>query len=534
MEHHYRSIMNRLNRLAITLFCLAAYLSILTFTPTALAQNTFTCSYRTGEGIEEECFVSGQSCRENFAPDCRGSSKAECLASSGPCISTETPQTTKDLDLAQLIGNFYNWALGIGGVIALGIIIFGGILYTISPGDSSRQNDAKTWIGSAIVGLVLLFGSYAILNTVNPDLTKLVSLEEGLKKAEFGAHAGTPQVAKELDLSNLIANFYQWALGIGGLVALGVLIFGGILYTTSAGNASRQDDAKQWIMGALLGILLLSGSYAILNTVNPELTKLTSLKSMLSQAEFRAPAAPPAAPSEPPKPGEKVPLGIAQQIGNFYQWALGIGGLLALGVLIFGGILYTISAGNASRQDDAKQWLSGALIGILLLFGSFLVLNTINPELTKLKDLELIVNKAVQRVIDLDIPKDLVGFKKDLLASLKQSEEKIDAANSEVNTRAWFAIAGCESSYHPNIKVYGTPDPAGACGLFQMSCACRGNDCGVGDWQTQVQNARALLLERGPCYWDCADGRIDGKFNGYSLLRIDPQLVANKGCKWHY
>ena len=228
-------------------------------------------------------------------------------------------------------------------------------------------------------------------------------------------------------------------------------------------------------------------------------------------------------------------LGLAPQIANFYQWALGIGGLVALGIIVFGGILYTVSAGNASKQDDAKQWITGALIGLLLLFGSYLILNTINPELTKLNDLKLIVNEAAERVssIDLDIPKDLVGFKKDLLTFLKQEEEKTDPANAEANTRAWFAIAGCESSYSPSVKARAL-DPAGACGLFQMSCACRGNDCGVGDWQTQVRNARELLLERGPCYWDCADGKRNDGFNGYSLLRVDPQSVANKECRWHY
>lgn len=91
---------------------------------------------------------------------------------------------------------------------------------------------------------------------------------------------------------------------------------------------------------------------------------------------------------------ETVPTGLPQQIGNFYQWALGIGGLVALGVLIFGGILYTVSAGNASRQDDAKQWITGSLVGLIILFGSWFILNTINPNLTKLKDLSLIVNEA--------------------------------------------------------------------------------------------------------------------------------------------
>ncbi|MBI1952179.1 hypothetical protein HYS42_00450, partial [Candidatus Saccharibacteria bacterium] len=99
---------------------------------------------------------------------------------------------------------------------------------------------------------------------------------------------------------------------------------------------------------------------------------------------------------------KEVPLGLPQQIGKFYSFALGIGALVALGVLIFGGILYTASAGNASRQDDAKQWLTGSIVGLIILFGSWFILNTVNPELTKLTDLRLLVNKAAEDSSEFD------------------------------------------------------------------------------------------------------------------------------------
>ena len=38
----------------------------------------------------------------------------------------------------------------------------------------------------------------------------------------------------EIPIAGQIANLYAWVLGIGGLVALGVLIFGGILYITDS------------------------------------------------------------------------------------------------------------------------------------------------------------------------------------------------------------------------------------------------------------------------------------------------------------
>jgi hypothetical protein len=68
------------------------------------------------------------------------------------------------------INNIFDWALGIGGVVALGIIIFGGVMYIASAGSSSRQGEAKEWIRAAIYGLILLAVGYLILNTINPAI----------------------------------------------------------------------------------------------------------------------------------------------------------------------------------------------------------------------------------------------------------------------------------------------------------------------------------------------------------------------------
>lgn len=91
-----------------------------------------------------------------------------------------------------------------------------------------------------------------------------------------------------------------------------------------------------------------------------------------------------------------INIPIAGQIANLYIWALGIGALVALGALIFGGLLYITSAGNASRQDDAKEWIFGAVIGLFILFGSYLILNTINPNLTVLRDFTLEKNNPTK------------------------------------------------------------------------------------------------------------------------------------------
>ena len=70
-----------------------------------------------------------------------------------------------------------------------------------------------------------------------------------------------------------VINFYWFALLISGILAFGAIVWGGVKYTIAAGNPSAQSEGKDWIMGALLGLLLLAGSYLVLNTINPALTK---------------------------------------------------------------------------------------------------------------------------------------------------------------------------------------------------------------------------------------------------------------------
>ncbi len=92
-----------------------------------------------------------------------------------------------------------------------------------------------------------------------------------------------------------IANFYQFALMIGGILAFGAIVYGGVRYVASAGNPSAQSDGKEWIMGALIGLLLLAGVYLILNVVNPQLANLNlpPLNQISAVANYVAPAPPP-------------------------------------------------------------------------------------------------------------------------------------------------------------------------------------------------------------------------------------------------
>jgi len=82
-------------------------------------------------------------------------------------------------------------------------------------------------------------------------------------------------------------------------------------------------------------------------------------------------------------PSINTPAGY---IARIYQFGLMIAGLVAFGSIIFGAIQYILSAGSIVNQGEAKDRITQAIVGLLLLLGAYLILYTINPDLVKLRN----------------------------------------------------------------------------------------------------------------------------------------------------
>lgn len=63
-----------------------------------------------------------------------------------------------------------NTILYIVGIVAVVMLIVGGIRYVVSGGDSKKVTDAKNTVLYAIIGLVIAFFAYAIVNFVISSL----------------------------------------------------------------------------------------------------------------------------------------------------------------------------------------------------------------------------------------------------------------------------------------------------------------------------------------------------------------------------
>lgn len=77
--------------------------------------------------------------------------------------------------------------------------------------------------------------------------------------------------------------------------------------------------------------------------------------------------------------------GLPQFARYIFVLGLGLGGILAFAMIVFAGLEWSLSGANPSLQQDAKDRIFNAVFGLLLLLGSFVILNTINPALVSLR-----------------------------------------------------------------------------------------------------------------------------------------------------
>jgi len=87
---------------------------------------------------------------------------------------------TNTSTLTDLVKYIYEWGIFIGGLAVFISLLIGGFLYLTSAGNPARMGEAKDRIFSALIGLVLLFSIYLILNVINPELTVLTMPQQGI------------------------------------------------------------------------------------------------------------------------------------------------------------------------------------------------------------------------------------------------------------------------------------------------------------------------------------------------------------------
>ena len=87
------------------------------------------------------------------------------FAQAGSTVSLENP-IGAGTDINTILGSGIKVALGVVGSISLLVFVYGGFLWLTSAGSSEKVKKGWDTIIYAVIGLFIIFSSYAILNTV--------------------------------------------------------------------------------------------------------------------------------------------------------------------------------------------------------------------------------------------------------------------------------------------------------------------------------------------------------------------------------
>jgi len=203
-----------------------------------------------------------------------------------PKLMEIRPEETS-IPLPEYITYIFNFALWIVGILAFGVLAFAGIKYLTSAGSPSLQKDAKDQISSALMGIIILLLSVLFLNEINPELLILSEpsvSSPGQSASNFVfaqnngdgrdleidypdiAGADTPDKVST-PLGEYIKYIFSFALWIVGILAFGVLVIAGVKYLISGENPKLKADARNQILCAILGVLILISSITVLNQI---------------------------------------------------------------------------------------------------------------------------------------------------------------------------------------------------------------------------------------------------------------------------
>lgn len=200
---------------------------------------------------------------------------------------------------------------------------------------------------------------------------------------------------------------------------------------------------------------------------------------------------------------------IGQLAKGFYDYGLAIGGILAAIMLMAGGVIWLTSAGSSDAVSKAKGLIAGSITGLVLLFGAWFMLNTINPALI---DFNIRSIKGVVAIYLMDGKDGII----DTMESLPK--------DTEIKFLCLGANQVCTDTTPPSINL-----DISICKKELPDITCSGNTpqkwcCGVSQEVNEVINeACKNEANNTPCQLTPTD-------TGLSGFCFDKQCYGGKVC----
>lgn len=152
----------------------------------------------------------------------------------------------------QIVANVAIDITVIAAYLVLGFVIYGGYLFMFSRGDPNKVATGSKTLIQAFIGLAVVMSAYIIMNAI-----RIALLGGGSAAFNCDPVSGGDECMSG-DGASLIVSALTWIYSITGIIAAVFVVFGGISYITANGDPSKLQKAKNTILYALIGLIIVA------------------------------------------------------------------------------------------------------------------------------------------------------------------------------------------------------------------------------------------------------------------------------------
>ncbi len=244
--------------------------------------------------------------------------------------------TTLTDQMITLFCNFICLLLTVAPAACVLVLIYGGLRYLTSEEDPGARSKARSIMVNAVVGLMIVMISVAVVNVL---IKGIVPLDQ----VKCGCITGGVDML-EKTLCNLICLFSYIAPALCALV----LIYGGAKYVASAEDPGARGAAKSIIVNALVGLIIVMISVAIVNLLVDNIPILGQVKCGCFKGLTSA-------------------QDMNKVLCNFICILEAIAPAVAVLVIAYGGIKYLTSGDDPTARAGARTTLVSAIVGLVII-----------------------------------------------------------------------------------------------------------------------------------------------------------------------
>lgn len=191
------------------------------------ARNSATCS-----GLGQHCCVSN------------AASSAGSVTFTNPLNFTTVQGAT---------GAILSALQGIIVTLALVFLVLGGVFYVVSGGDEGKIKTAKGAITAAMIGLAIGIAAPSFLKEIADIL-------------DWGG-AVPNEVTTATSFGTILQNVLNFLLSMTGILAIIMLVIGGLMYFAAAGDEKKADTAKAIVKFSIIGVVVALAALVIVTQI---------------------------------------------------------------------------------------------------------------------------------------------------------------------------------------------------------------------------------------------------------------------------